>query len=107
MAGDGIAVSNNEAAQRYEARIDGQRALIQYERHGDRMIVLHTEVPAALEGQGIASTLARTALEDARARRLTVVPLCPFVSEYIRRHPEYLSLVDAAHRARLASASTA
>jgi predicted GNAT family acetyltransferase len=107
MAGDGIAVevTHNEAAQRYEARIDGVLALIQYERRGDRMVFLHTEVPEALEGRGIAGTLARTALEDARARNLTVVPLCPFVSGYIRRHPEYLSLVDPAHRARVESTS--
>jgi hypothetical protein len=42
----------------------------------------------------------------ARARHLTVVPLCPFVSGYIRRHPQYLPLVDPAHRARLQSAGT-
>ena len=101
MADDGITVTNNEAAHRYEARIDGALALIQYQRRGDSIVYLHTEVPDALEGRGIGSALARTALEDARAHHTTVVPLCPFVSAYIRRHPEYLPLVDAAHRARL------
>jgi len=103
-AGDGIAVTNDEAAQRYEAWVDGTLSLIQYERQGDRIVYLHTEVPVALEGRGIAATLARTALEDARVRNLTVVPLCPFVSGYIRRHPEYLALVDPAYQARLRSA---
>ncbi len=106
MAGDSIELTNNEATQQYEARIDGALARLQYERGGDRIVFVHTEVPAALEGQGIASMLARTALEDARARRLTVVPLCPFLSDYIRRHPEYLSLVAPTHRARLTSAGT-
>ncbi len=105
MAADGIRVVNNEAAQRYEAEVDGARSLIQYERKGDRIVFLHTEVPEALEGRGIASALARAALEDARARNLTVVPLCPFVSGYIRRHPEYLPLVEPTYRARLGRTS--
>ena len=101
MDGDGITVTNNEAAQRYEARIDGALALLQYQRRGDRIVYLHTEVPDALEGHGIGSTLVRTALEDARGQHATIVPLCPFVSAYIQHHPEYLPLVDAPHRARL------
>ena len=101
MAADGIEVSNNEVAQQYQARIDGALAYIQYERQGDRITYLHTRVPKALEGRRIASALTHTALEDARARKLTVVPVCPFVSAYIERHPEYLPLVDAAYRVRL------
>ena len=105
MANDGIRVTNNEAAQRYETEVDGARAVLQYQRRGDSIVHLHTEVPEALEGHGIGSALARTALEDARARHLTVVPLCPFVTAYIRRHPEYLPIVDPAHRARVERAS--
>ena len=101
MAQENIAVTNNEAAQRYEASVDGLLSRLQYERRGERIVYLHTEVPDALEGRGIASALARTALEDARARHLTVVPYCPFVRAYLQRHPEYLPLVDRAHRARL------
>ncbi|MGH2583765.1 MAG: GNAT family N-acetyltransferase [Dehalococcoidia bacterium] len=102
MVEDTITVDTNEAAQRYEARVDGELSIIQYSRDGDRIVFVHTEVPPALEGRGIASTLARAALEDARARDLKVVPLCPFVRAYIQRHPEYLPLVDPAHRARVA-----
>jgi predicted GNAT family acetyltransferase len=103
-AGPDIEVTNDELAQRWEARIDEAVCLIQYDRQGNRILYLHTEVPPALEGRGIASALARAALEDARARNLTVVPLCPFVSAYIQRHPEYLPLVDHAYRVRLRSA---
>src|SRR5205085_2303918 len=73
MAEGGIEVTNDEATQRYETRVDGAVALIQYERRGDRIVFLHTEVPAALEGHGVGSALARAALDDARARHLTVV----------------------------------
>ncbi|MEP7028866.1 MAG: GNAT family N-acetyltransferase, partial [Candidatus Eisenbacteria bacterium] len=51
------------------------------------------EVPEALAGRGVANALARHALEAARARGLHVVPLCPFVASYIRRHDEYADLI--------------
>jgi predicted GNAT family acetyltransferase len=96
MAENEFVIENNESAQRYETLVDGHRSIIQYRLEGDRIIFLHTDVPAALEGRGIGSALARTALEDARARNLTVIPSCPFVREYIRRHPEYEPLVHSA-----------
>jgi predicted GNAT family acetyltransferase len=95
MAENTIVVENNSPAQRYEALVDGHRSTLQYRLEGDQITYLHTEVPAALEGRGIGSALARAALEDARDRNLTVVPRCPFVREYIRRHPEYEPLVQA------------
>ncbi len=100
-----LTVTNNEAQQRYEVQIDGSLAVIQYKRGGNEIFLLHTEVPEALEGRGVGSALARSALEDARTRALTVVPVCPFVSAYIRKHPEYLALVAPHHRARLEQAS--
>jgi predicted GNAT family acetyltransferase len=96
-----ITVTVNKAEQRFEARVDGALSLLQYDRAGDRITYLHTEVPDALEGRGIGSALARAALDDARAQNLTVVPRCPFVSAYIQRHREYLPLVDPAFRSRL------
>jgi predicted GNAT family acetyltransferase len=90
-------------AGRYEVSLDGDLALLAYQWEGDHTIAyLHTEVPEALAGRGVGSALARAALEDARTRGLTVVPYCPFVSAYLRRHREYLSLVSSAFRERLA-----
>ena len=86
---DGVSVRNNEDTRRYEAEVAGQVAIVQYQRAGDRIIFTHTEVPEPLEGRGIAAKLARTALDDAAAHSLTVVPLCPYVASYIRRHQEY------------------
>ncbi len=92
---DDVTVTNNEAARRYEAHVDGRLALLQYRRSGDRLDLVHTEVPEELEGQGIGGALARFALEDARTHRWTVIPSCPFVASYIRRHPAYDDLVQA------------
>jgi len=88
-----IAVENDAAANRFVARVDGQTAELQYERFPDRIVLVHTEVPAALRGRGIADKLAHTALEYARAEHLRVVPRCPFVAAYLGRHPEYQDLL--------------
>lgn len=99
MAQESITVTNNETAQRYEARPDGLLALLEYHRAGDRIVYTHTEVPSALEGRGVGSALAKMALDEARAANLSIVPRCPFVAAYIKRHPEYASLVAPEHHA--------
>lgn len=66
---------------------------IDYRLHGDVVTMVHTEVDEAHSGQGHAGTLARSALDDARSRGLTVVPSCPYVASYIEKHPEYADLV--------------
>jgi uncharacterized protein len=94
-------VINNKDEQRYEVKIDEQFAVLTYKLQAGRIVFLHTGVPPALEGQGIASQLAFFALEEARAQHLTVVPRCPFVASYIRRHREYLPLLTEAEQALL------
>ncbi len=81
---------------RYELRAgDELVGIIDYRIHGDVIRLIHTEVPSAFSGQGHASTLARSALDDARSRGLTVRPDCPYVASYIEKHPEYADLVAA------------
>lgn len=103
-----IAVEDNPAAQRFEARVEGHLAVIQYRLEGPNIVFIHTEVPEALEGKGVGSALVRTALESARERQLGVIPLCPFVAGYIRRHQkEYLDLVLPEYRTQLLRAEGA
>ena len=94
-----VVIEHNRAAQQFEAQVDGQLAAIEYGFVGDSLVFTHTEVPKPLAGHGIANQLAHTALEYARAQQLPVVPLCPFVARYIRRHPEYQALMDPAFSA--------
>jgi uncharacterized protein len=90
---DNVKIKNNEAARRWEGQIDQQLAVAEYRLRGNAMFFIHTEVPPALEGQGIASQLVRAALEDAHTRHLAVIPFCPFVAGYIQRHPDYKAIV--------------
>jgi predicted GNAT family acetyltransferase len=92
---DQVPIENNVAAHRFEARFPEGLAMLKYhyDREG-RLNLDHTEVPPALRHHGIAALLAASALDFARARNLTVVPACPYVIAYLRKHPELASLVD-------------
>ena len=72
-----------------------------YEPGHGTVTFTHTEIGPAFDGQGLGSRLARAALDDVRARGLKAIPVCPFIAGWIRRHPEYVDLVDAGHRADL------
>ncbi|MGV1008365.1 MAG: GNAT family N-acetyltransferase [Dermatophilaceae bacterium] len=90
-----IAVSDNPAAGRYEAHVDGVLAGFAGYQLTDSLIVFtHTEVDDRFEGKGVGSAIARFALDDVRAKATRqVLPLCPFIAGWIRRHEDYLPLV--------------
>ena len=94
-------VRHNEAAARYELDTAHGQAIAVYRQQGESRVFTHTEVPPELQGQGVGGALARGALDAARAEGAEVIPLCPFIASYIRRHPEYLVLVSEHNRRRL------
>jgi uncharacterized protein len=65
-----------------------------YVRRGDVVAIPHTQISPAHGGQGLGGRMVRFALDDIRARGLRVQPACPFVADYIRKHPEYSDLVS-------------
>jgi predicted GNAT family acetyltransferase len=87
-------VIDNEDSNQYEFHIDGLVPRIEYiKAKDDKIYLIHTEVPRELEGKGIGTALVKKVLEEIRENDLTMVPLCPFVATYIKRHPEWKSLV--------------
>lgn len=96
-----IAVTDARDLRRYEARGGGLLGFLDYRRTPHTIVLVHTEVLPGREGRGVGSALARAALEAARRDGLAVHPMCPFVAEFIRRHPEhYADLVDERWRRR-------
>jgi uncharacterized protein len=86
-------VSNNEAESQFEWTDGGEVAVLTYRLEPGSIVFVHTGVPEKLQDHGVAGELAAAGLEFARQKRWTVVPLCPFVAAYVKRHPEYLDLV--------------
>jgi uncharacterized protein len=87
-------VRNNAELNRFELEVDGHTAVSYYRLSPGVITFTHTEVPPALGGRGVGSTLVRGALELARAQGLKVVSKCPFVSAYLGKHPEFNDLVE-------------
>lgn len=94
---------DNRALDRYEVHVDGRLAgFAQYQLRGERITISHAEIDREYEGQGVGSQLARSALDDIRARGLELNPRCPFIAAYVRRHPDpYLDIVVEALRDRV------
>jgi uncharacterized protein len=88
-----LEIINNKQANRFEVRIQDDLAVLEYHASSNVMILNHTEVPQHLEGRGVGSVLIKFVLDDARENQFSVVPMCPFVAAYIRRHQEYRDLV--------------
>jgi predicted GNAT family acetyltransferase len=86
-------VKENPALGRFEMGSGDGTAFVEYRRAGDRIALVHTEVPEALSGKGVGSKLVRGTLDAARAEGLGVVPRCEFVAAYVARHPEYRGLL--------------
>jgi hypothetical protein len=86
-------VTNNTARSRYELEVDGEVAVAHYSRSPGRLVFTHTVVPETISGRGVASTLIRGALDSARAEHLKIVPQCPFVAAFVKKHAEYQDLV--------------
>jgi predicted GNAT family acetyltransferase len=92
----GLVVRDNPPELRYEALADGRVVgLIRYRKEPGVLVLAHSEIDLELESTGVGSELVRGAFADIRARGLRVVPHCPFVLDYIRRHPEEADLVGA------------
>jgi len=81
-------VTDDVTKNRFELSINGETAFLVYERSGQTLTLIHTEVPTALRGHHIGEALVKAALKTARSEGLRVVALCPFVKGYMRKHPQ-------------------
>lgn len=87
-------VEDHPDEQRYVARL-GERVVgfTEYRWIRGRLVFFHTEVDPAVEGQGIGGRLAAATLDDVRARGMKIAVKCPFITAFLRRHPEYEDLL--------------
>jgi len=88
-------VTHNVKLRRFESQVgDTPLAFLSYIHEGERVILDHTFVPDELRGRGVAAVLVRAALDEARQQRWKIVPRCSYVAGFIKRHPEFASLLE-------------
>ena len=94
---------NDAIARRYRLMLDGEE--VGYGEYDPvaptSVLIKHTEVLPQHEGKGFGSHLVRAMLDDVRGQGKTVIPICPYTMNYIRKHREYLDMVRADLRATL------
>jgi uncharacterized protein len=90
---DAPQVTDNQANSRFELDAGGHVAELVYRRNGKRLVLIHTDVPAELEGHGIGGRLVVAAIDRAAREGLTIVPLCPFARSWLERHADQAAQV--------------
>jgi predicted GNAT family acetyltransferase len=99
MSAAQITVADDAERERYEIRADGKLAgFLRYRLRPGLIELIHTEINDEFEGRGLGSQLISFALGDARERGLAVLPICPFVNDYIQRHRRHAELVPEGRR---------
>ena len=93
-----IPLLKNEKDHQFEITIEGYKAFIVYKEHPGIITLIHTEVEPELEGKGAATAVIEKTLEYIEANKYTLVPLCPLVFAYIKRHPEWKRIVDSSFK---------
>jgi predicted GNAT family acetyltransferase len=95
---DTVVVTHDASARTYEASLGGAVVgTLIYELEGSRVVLTHTIVEPSAREHGVGSELVRGALDDLRREGSTITILCPFVTDFITRNPEYAGLVDREH----------
>jgi uncharacterized protein len=95
-----IVVADAPGRERFEVTVDDEPGgFLVYRAREGLLALIHTEVEDRFEGRGLGGRLARFALDQAREQGLAVLPFCPFVNDWMKRHREYVDLVPASYRA--------
>jgi uncharacterized protein len=91
-----VTLRNNELSKQFEWKIEDKLVKIVYDfsSDGKRIFLTHTEAHPSLQGTGAASLLIKSVLDYIEGKGWKLVPLCPYVQSYIKKHPEYRKLLD-------------
>ncbi|WP_189282269.1 GNAT family N-acetyltransferase [Streptomyces atratus] len=88
-------VQRVDPEHRYEILVDGKTAgLTVYRDRDDQRVFYHTEIDNAFAGQGLASILVQQALSDVRTSGKRIVPVCPYVAKFLKKHDEFADITD-------------
>ena len=89
-----IELQKNDSKKRFEIEVDGHFAFINFGEKANQIALVHTEAEPELAGTGAASAVVEKTLEWIESNDKTLLPFCPFVFSYIKKHPEWKRIVD-------------
>jgi predicted GNAT family acetyltransferase len=86
--------------ERFEARDETETlaGALTYQLTGAIIACTHTTVESGFPAPEVEAALARAAMDDSRARNRMVVPLCPILTAWLDRNPQYEKAVARSTR---------
>ncbi|MBX2972870.1 MAG: N-acetyltransferase [Flavobacteriales bacterium] len=84
---------DEEDSRQFVMVVKGHRARMEYDRTPDRIFLTHLMVPPAIEEQDVAAALTEKVLGWVESKGMKVVPYCPYVRTYLRRHTAWQRLL--------------
>ena len=82
-------------SEQYTIEVEGKKVgKAEFLDRGGKRVFTHTEVDEDYEGRGLATILIGQALQQTRDAGLRIVPQCPMVAAYIKKHDEYSDIVE-------------
>lgn len=88
------ALKDNKTQHALEMWVDGERSFIGYELEGDKIYLMHTEVPESQTGGGIAAELVEKSFVYIEENNWKAVPACSYVRAFLKRHPEWNRIIQ-------------
>lgn len=85
---DHLLLQDNKEAKRFELAIEDFIAFINYIQSQDKIFLTHVEVPEELGGRGLGKKILELVLDHVEKQGLKIVPMCPFVTSYLKKNPE-------------------
>ncbi len=84
----------NESTNRFELMYNDDIAYIDYRWYNKTLILLYIFVPVPFRGKSLSTKLIEYALHYAKEQNVKIKVFCPYISKYIRMHPEYQELLE-------------
>ncbi|MCB9033428.1 MAG: N-acetyltransferase [Chitinophagales bacterium] len=94
-----IPLVNNEEESRFEIKINNHYSFIEYRVINNLLALIHTETQPELAGTGAATAVVEKTLQYVDENDIKILPYCPFILAYIKKHPEWKKVVDKHFRA--------
>lgn len=100
---DDYTTTFNPDKKRFELDIEGKLSVIEYtfKKSTNQIFLVHTETHPELRERGVGQKLVKEALDIVREQGFELVPLCPYVVAFLKRHPQYHDLMSESNRQKL------
>lgn len=91
---ENIPLNKNEIKKRFEIEVNGNYAYINYGEFANHIALIHTEVDPEMSATGAATAVIEKTLLYIDRHNIKLLPICPFVFTYIKRHPDWKRIVS-------------